>query len=156
MVLKKGELANKMSYSNYYGGHNYNESLILKKELEKPTIYNWNISKRQVFYYTLNILNLILHKRKNNVIHMKNLPQIINKVYNNKIGKNIIKNNQPKSICHFIKTEFGNINKIVNLIGLCEIINENENEILKLLYSNIDNNKLNDNWYFITDNDYII
>ena len=106
------------------------------------TIYSWNISKKSVHCYATNLIKDLFSKKNNNMIFIK---KQIKKKHNIIIKRN----NQPKSLCNFIKLEFRGIEYFINnyLSDIYKIVIIDNMKYVKL-------KTFYDSWVFIGEEDY--
>ena len=113
------------------------------------TIYSWNISKKSVHCYATNLIKDLFSKKNNNMIFINNLSISLNKQFKKKHNIIIKRNNQPKSLCNFIKLEFRGIEYFINnyLSDIYKIVIIDNMKYVKL-------KTFYDSWVFIGEEDY--
>ena len=113
------------------------------------TTYSWNISKKSVHCYAANIIEDLFSKKDNNMIFINKLSISLNKLFKKKHNIIIKRNNQPKSLCNFIKLEFRGIEYFINnyLSDIYKIVIIDNMKFVKL-------KTFYDSWVFIGDEDY--
>ena len=120
--------------------------------LNSDTIHKWNISKRPIYNYASTIINDILKKRDNNMTYILNLTLLLNRQFKK---HNIIikRNGKLRTICNFIKIEFGGIESFIKtfLSDICKIIVIDGLKYVKL---NNDKDIVREGWIYITNGDY--
>jgi len=124
----------------------------LNKLLNSDTIHKWTISKRPIYNYASTIINDILKKRDNNMIYIINLTLLLNRQFKK---HNIIikRNGKLRTICNFIKVEFGGIESFIKtfLSDICKIIVIDGLKYVKL---NNDKDIIREGWIYITNDSY--